>query len=312
VIRKLVSIAIVLAAAWAFAAPLPSFNATQTYDTITDYSGRVFAVQNGVYYDQQGNAFSALPQGPGGYIPVSAGRVNPRFITLNGAVPATLTNPALQVTNSVDNYTQVSIQNKSATANASADIVAYPDNVTSSDLTGYMDMGITSSVFSQAAYAVTGANEGYLFMSAPSGAGKSGNMVIATDSTGSANNIVFATNGFGSAANRHMVIFGSGRVSVGGTTDDGVNELQVTGSGVFSTGLKSATMNVGATQLALSGSALGIDRMVASGSAPGAAGGKLEMICGTNAGSAKLVMYAGTSGSSVTVVDNVGAGVTGC
>lgn len=113
-----------------------------------------------------------------------------------GGAPATLTNPLLQSTNSVNDYTQISSQNKSAGVNASADHICYPDNVTSSDLTGFADVGITSSGFAQAAYTVTGQNEAYLFGSAPSGASKSGSLVIATDSTGTNNNIEFYVGGF--------------------------------------------------------------------------------------------------------------------
>lgn len=55
-----------------------------------------------------------------------------------------------------------------------------------------------------------------------------------------------------------------------------------------------------------------IEKVTASGTAPGAANVKLTAVCGTGAGSAKLIMYAGTSTTPVTVVDNVGSGVTGC
>ena len=57
---------------------------------------------------------------------------------------------------------------------------------------------------------------------------------------------------------------------------------------------------------------LGLLKIAASASAPGATGGKIELVCGTNAGTAKLVAYAGTSGTAVTVTDNIGTGVTGC
>lgn len=109
--------------------------------------------------------------------------------------PTTLTNPTLQSTNSVDNFTQISIQNKNATVNASADIIAYPNN-NANDTTWFVDIGITSSVFSQAAYAITTPNDAYLFWSAVSGAGKLGNLIIATDSTGSNNSIIFWVNWF--------------------------------------------------------------------------------------------------------------------
>ena len=70
-------------------------------------------------------------------------------------------------------------------------------------------------------------------------------------------------------------------------------------------------LQIGAT-LTLTNGAWGVPRITASASAPGADGAKFEVVCGTNAGTAKLVMYAGTSATSVTVVDNVGSGVTGC
>jgi len=53
-------------------------------------------------------------------------------------------------------------------------------------------------------------------------------------------------------------------------------------------------------------------KMTASASAPGADGAKFEVVCGTNAGTVKLIMYGGTSGTATTIVDNVGAGATGC
>ncbi len=160
-------------------------------------------------------------------------RLNPytttQIITIAGT-PAVLTNPTLQATNSVDNYTQISIQNKSAGVNASADLIAYPDNVTSSDLTGFADIGITSSGFAQAAYAITGQNEAYFFASAPSGAGKTGNMIIATDSTGSANAIKFGTGGFNSLANLRVQIDASGlsviKLGAGLAVKEGANAKQ--------------------------------------------------------------------------------------
>lgn len=133
---------------------------------------------------------------------------NTLTITLAG-VSAVLTNPLLQSTNSVNDYTQIAAQNKSTGVNSSADLIAYPDNVAASDLTGFANMGITSSNYAQAAYAITGPNEAYLFGSAPAGAGKTGSMVIATDSTGSANAIWFGTGGFNALANRRAGFVGA-------------------------------------------------------------------------------------------------------
>ena len=104
------------------------------------------------------------------------------------------TNPLFGSGANDNNYAQIYIRNINPGANASSDFVAYPDN--GSDVSGWIDMGITSSNYSDPDYAVTGPNEGYLFMSALNGSGNSGNLVIATDSTGLYNDIVFSTGGF--------------------------------------------------------------------------------------------------------------------
>lgn len=128
-------------------------------------------------------------------------------VTLSG-VGTTLTNPSIQCVNSVNGFTQVANQNKSASASASSDMINYPDN-NANDTTGFVDIGVCSSVFADASYTITGANDAYLFGSAVSGAGKAGNLVICTDSTGSSNDIVFGTAGF-LVANEKMRLKGGG------------------------------------------------------------------------------------------------------
>ena len=46
--------------------------------------------------------------------------------------------------------------------------------------------------------------------------------------------------------------------------------------------------------------------------APGAALSRIETVCGTNSGTAKIIVYAGTSTTPTTLLDNIGAGVSGC
>ncbi len=127
-----------------------------------------------------------------------SGITSMKIQSATAAAGTTLTNPLIQTVGNVNNFTQISIQNLSAGASSSSDHIAYPNNNTN-DLTGFVDMGITSSAFADAAYSVTGQNEAYLFGSAPSGAGKTGDLVIATDSTGTSNAIRFYTNGFNKA-----------------------------------------------------------------------------------------------------------------
>ena len=107
------------------------------------------------------------------------------------------TNPIAAFTGSTNSYIEAYIYNALNGGSSSADFVAYPDN--GSDATGWLDMGINSSGFSDANYSVTGPNESYVFASAPSGASKTGNLVYATDSTGSANSHQWYVGGFNQA-----------------------------------------------------------------------------------------------------------------
>ena len=74
-----------------------------------------------------------------------------------------------------------------------------------------------------------------------------------------------------------------------------------------------SSVEVGSLQtLNVNQSQIGIAKGATSTTAPGASGLKLGVICGTNPGTLMIVAYAGSSTTPSTVVDNVGAGVTGC
>ena len=46
--------------------------------------------------------------------------------------------------------------------------------------------------------------------------------------------------------------------------------------------------------------------------APGATLSRVETVCGTEPGTAKIIVYAGTSATPTTLLDNIGSGVSGC
>ena len=104
------------------------------------------------------------------------------------------TNPIAGFTGSTNNYIQGYMYNANNGTSASSDFVAYTNN--STDAHGWADMGFTSQTYADSVYTVTGPNEAYLFGSAPSGSGKTGNLVYATDSTGTANVHQFYVGGF--------------------------------------------------------------------------------------------------------------------
>ena len=114
----------------------------------------------------------------------------------SSAFHATLTNPTLTIATNVADYAQVAFINQNSGADASTDYIAYADNGTDTD--GYIDMGITSSNFADPGFTITGENDGYIFMVAPTGTTGNGNLVLATGDTGAQNKIVFAAGGLAS------------------------------------------------------------------------------------------------------------------
>jgi hypothetical protein len=114
---------------------------------------------------------------------------------------AELTNAAAVFELNGSPYAQIAIHNNSA--NSSTDYIAYANN--GDDLSGWIDMGVTGSTFSQATFGITGPNDGYIFYEAPVGTSGAGNLVFATGANGSENKIIFAAGGYDSG-NEQMSI----------------------------------------------------------------------------------------------------------
>lgn len=130
--------------------------------------------------------------------------------------------------------------------------------------------------------------------------------------------LAFTSNSFdGSVYTPHaaMSMAASGTQSAGSTP--GAITLSTTLSGAAAVTARvgipaTGGFYIGATAPTLTAGALGMNKITASASAPGAASCKMEVVCGTNAGTAKLIMACGTSATALTILDNVGAGVSGC
>jgi hypothetical protein len=82
--------------------------------------------------------------------------------TFNSA--AGLTGPIAVFDGNSSPYGQIAMHNRNTTS--SSDIIAYSSN--GNDTSGWIDMGITGQDFNQATYGITGPNDGYIFMQAPS------------------------------------------------------------------------------------------------------------------------------------------------
>lgn len=117
---------------------------------------------------------------------------------------AALTNPTLVVTANANDYAQIAFSNRNAGSDASTDIILYSNNGT--DASGWIDMGITSSTFTDPEFSITGKGDGYIFMvGSEAGNLDQGNLVFATGDSGTQNKIIFAAGGLASD-NTQMVI----------------------------------------------------------------------------------------------------------
>jgi hypothetical protein len=126
-------------------------------------------------------------------------------ITLNGASPLTLANAILKATNTVNNYTQLAIQNTSNGTIASSDFIATAD--TGTDTTKYIDVGINSSGFTSASWTINGPEDGYFYTS-------DGALVIGT---AAAKALTLFTGGT-LAANARLTISSTGVINISNLT----------------------------------------------------------------------------------------------
>ena len=129
-------------------------------------------------------------------------------------------------------------------------------------------------------------------------------------------NILIGVNTFNppsDVSNYFAIGNGANTVMSATATNTSTPPVTIPGSLTVSTTLLATTSaQTGAASLTLSSSSLGLSVMTASGSAPGAGGAKLELVCNGSGTSAKLIMYAGTSTTPVNVATAIGSGVTGC
>lgn len=100
-----------------------------------------------------------------GTAPANVGKLYVGGDAQNFEISAGLQNPAIITSIDSDDYAQIAFQNSGNGVFSSTDYIAYAENGT--DGSGYIDMGITSSTFDDPDFTITGANDGYIFMSAP-------------------------------------------------------------------------------------------------------------------------------------------------
>jgi hypothetical protein len=132
-------------------------------------------------------------------------------------------NALIQGDINIDGYGQFVMKNHAQTANSSADIVAVANN--GDDGSYYIDMGINSNVYANADYAVTGANDGYLYVNG-------GNLVIGTQTPTKVIN--FFTGGTDNVNKIRGTISDTGLSMVGNVTANNMISTNATIGGIVS------------------------------------------------------------------------------
>jgi hypothetical protein len=128
---------------------------------------------------------------------------NPEKLVIDAGTTTSVN--ALSSKGSINNYLQFNIQNQSAGANASSDIVATANNGT--ETSNYVDLGINSGSYTGGI--MGSSNDAYLYNLGQ-------NFLIGTGTAAKA--LVFITGGTSQASNERMRIDGNGNVGVGTTT----------------------------------------------------------------------------------------------
>jgi filamentous hemagglutinin len=199
----------------------------------------------------------------------------------------------------VDTYGQFVLKNHSQTANASADFVAVANN---GDDTGYyIDMGMNSNVYANVDYAVTGANDGYLYVNG-------GNLVIGTQ-TG-AKVIKFFTDGTDNVSNVRLTISSSGITTPGNITGNYVIANTAAIGGIVSaTGnVIGGNLNIPAGLISAAGNITGLNVNTTILSATGNIRGGNINTAGVVSATANIVGGNLTTGAQVVATGNITGG----
>lgn len=141
---------------------------------------------------------------------VAPGSVQATTTLEAGTGGITLVNWVARLTGTANGYLQAALQNKSNGASASGDFIITTD--TGTDTTEYVDLGINGSAYSDAAWTVSGAKDGYLYTA-------SSHLSVGT---AAAKDLIFHTGGT-LAANIRLRIMSDGewRLNNGGSGTSG-------------------------------------------------------------------------------------------
>lgn len=177
--------------------------------------GGSFGADANFTYDKTNDFLGLGTSTPGARL-VVVGTTTADQIIIGGGTP--FPGSPLHIGGNINSYLQANIQNRSNGSSASSDFIASSDIGT--DVTNYVDFGINSSGFSDPAFSIAGANEGYLYS-------QSSSLAIGVASTSASTAVKFFTGGT-LAANERMRIDSTGNIGIGNTSP--TEKLSVAGN----------------------------------------------------------------------------------
>lgn len=133
---------------------------------------------------------------------IGIGNTMPGAPLVIGSSSGAYTNPLVQAAGSANSWVQISAQNLNNGNNASTDLVLGRSD--GNDVTKYIDIGINSNTYNQAAYSIMTPGSGYVFVNG-------GDLSLGTQTN---NNIIFHT-GNTTAASERMRIANNGLIGIG-------------------------------------------------------------------------------------------------
>lgn len=144
-----------------------------------------------------------------------------------------LTNPLIVASSPsgvAGGYSQVAILNNTAEASGDFQVMIDGYDVNVSD-TGWADLGMAGSNFSDARYTITQPGDGYVFVSGKESSTNGGSLVLATDGSGVTNDIVFATGGFLTANEKMRLLDSDGSLDIASGKITSDNDIHLTSNG---------------------------------------------------------------------------------
>lgn len=153
---------------------------------------------------------------------IGIGNTVPRAPLVIGSASGSFTNPLVQAASSANSWVQINAQNLNNGNNASTDLVLARSDGT--DTSGFIDIGINSNTYQQAAYSIMSPGSGYIFTNG-------GDLSLGTQT----NNSILLHTGNTTSSSERLRIVANGNIGISNTAPG--HMLSVNGSAYIKNGV---------------------------------------------------------------------------